>query len=213
MKLSKSVLDKLNAITDKRPSIVIQHILKYGFITTEDLKEKYGYEHPPRAARDVRERGVNLLTYKVKSSDGRNIAAYKFGKPVFLDDKVSKKAGRTALSKALKKALVEIGGENEGNDIDCYMLLSPSANRAKSWTCEHCSNWNLHDVNFCKSCFWAYPEEYTHIAGRKERQIIVTFTDNEIEDYNRLIELVGIDRAERTIKDMISEFIQTNNDK
>ena len=47
MKLSKSVLDKLNAITDKRPSIVIQHILKYGFITTEDLKEKYGYEHPP----------------------------------------------------------------------------------------------------------------------------------------------------------------------
>lgn len=63
MKLSKSVLDKLNAITDKRPSIVIQHILKYGFITTEELKEKYGYEHPPRAARDVRERGVNLLTY------------------------------------------------------------------------------------------------------------------------------------------------------
>lgn len=87
---------------------------------------------------------------------------------------MSKKAGRTALSKALKKALVEkygaicfvylqpmpegllqvdhripyeIGGENEGNDIDCYMLLSPSANRAKSWTCEHCSNWNLHDVN------------------------------------------------------------------
>lgn len=60
MKLSKSVLDKLNAITDKRPSIVIQHILKYGFITTEDLKEKYGYEHPPRAARDVRERGESI---------------------------------------------------------------------------------------------------------------------------------------------------------
>ena len=39
MKLSKSVLDKLNAITDKRPSIVIQHILKYGFITTEELKK------------------------------------------------------------------------------------------------------------------------------------------------------------------------------
>ena len=75
------------------------------FITTEDLKEKYGYEHPPRAARDVRERGVNLLTYKVKSSDGRNIAAYKFGKPVFLDDKVSKKAGRTALSKAFEEGV------------------------------------------------------------------------------------------------------------
>ena len=40
MKLSKSVLDKLNAITDKRPSIVIQHILKYGFYNNRGFKRK-----------------------------------------------------------------------------------------------------------------------------------------------------------------------------
>ena len=88
MKLSKTDLKKLNSITDKRPSTVIQHIIRHGFITTEELANDYGYEHAPRAARDVRERGVNLVTYRVKSSDGRNIAAYKFGHPAFVDNKV-----------------------------------------------------------------------------------------------------------------------------
>ena len=227
-------MKKLNSITDKRPSTVIQHIIRHGFITTEELANDYGYEHAPHAARDVRERGVNLVTYRVKSSDGRNIAAYKFGHPVFVDNKVSKVAGRTALSNALKKALVdkygavcfvylqameerllqidhripyEIGGEQEDN-VDCYMLLSPSANRAKSWTCEHCPNWTKKDVEFCRNCFWAHPESYSHIAGREERQIVITFTDNEIEDYNQLIELVGQEKAEDTIKELISNYIK-----
>ena len=234
MKLLKTDLRKLNSITDKRPSTVIQHIIRHGFITTEELANDYGYEHAPHAARDVRERGVNLVTYRVKSSDGRNIAAYKFGHPVFVDNKVSKVAGRTALSNALKKALVdkygavcfvylqameerllqidhripyEIGGEQEDN-VDCYMLLSPSANRAKSWTCEHCPNWTKKDVEFCRNCFWAHPESYSHIAGREERQIVITFTDNEIEDYNQLIELVGQEKAEDTIKELISNYIK-----
>lgn len=234
MKLSKEILNRLNAITDKRPSTVIQHIIKYGYITTEELASKYGYEHAPRAARDVRERGVNLLTYRVKSSDGRNIAAYKFGEPVFIDNKISKVRGRTALSQALKKALVdkygavcfvylqpmeerllqidhripyEIGGELDDN-IDCYMLLSPPANRAKSWTCEHCPNWTRKNLEFCSNCFWAHPENYTHIAGREERQIVITFSDNEIDDYNQLISLVGKEKAEDKIKELISEFIK-----
>lgn len=110
MKYPKKIVEKLNAITEKRPSTVIQHILKYGFITTEELKNKYGYEHAPRAARDVRERGVNLKTYSVKGSDGRTIAAYKFGDPVFVEDQLSKVRGRTALSQALKKSLIDKHG-------------------------------------------------------------------------------------------------------
>ena len=234
MKLSKKILNRLNASTDKRPSTVIQHIIKHGYITTEELASKYGYEHAPRAARDVRERGVNLVTYRVKSSDGRNIAAYKFGDPVFVDNKISKVGGRTALSQALKKALIdkygavcfvylqpmeerllqidhrvpyEIGGEQTDN-IDCYMLLSPSANRAKSWTCEHCPNWTIKDIEFCSNCFWAHPENYSHIAGREERQIVITFSDNEIEDYNQLISLVGKEKAEDKIKELISDYIK-----
>ena len=35
MKYPKAIINKLNAITEKRPSTVIQHILKYGFITAQ----------------------------------------------------------------------------------------------------------------------------------------------------------------------------------
>ena len=234
MKLKKNILDRLNAITAKRPATVIQHIIKHGFITTEELITNYGYEHAPRAARDVRERGVNLETFRVKTPDGKFIAAYRFGNSIFADNKISKVAGRTALSQALKKALVdkygavcfiylqpvderllqvdhripyEIGGEQSDN-IDCYMLLSPSANRAKSWTCEHCPNWDIKDVEFCQNCFWAHPENYSHIAGKEERQIIITFTDNEIEDYEQLVALVGKEHAENEIKRLVSEFVR-----
>ncbi|MBQ7462334.1 MAG: HNH endonuclease [Bacteroidaceae bacterium] len=233
-KLSETFVAKLNAVTSKRPKTVIQHILKHGFVTTEELK-KLGYEHAPRAARDVRELGIPLETFYVKDTNGRRIGAYRFGDPSQTENKLSKTSGRTVLSKALKKALIEkygstcfiylqpmeerflqvdhrvpyeIGGEQDENDLDCYMLLSPSANRAKSWTCEHCSNWKQKDASFCVKCFWAHPENYTHIAGKEQRQIIITFTGDEIEDYNKLIALVGANNAEATIKKLIDDYIK-----
>lgn len=234
MKYSKDILDKLNAITSKRPRTVIQHILKHGFVTTEELETLYGYQHAPRAARDVRELGIPLITYHVKSSDGRSIAAYKFGDLLKMGKNQSKTLGRTALSKALKKALIEkygsqcfiyllpmderllqvdhripyeVGGEENHEDIDQFMLLSPSANRTKSWTCEHCSNWQKKDKSYCMSCFWAHPENYDHISDRQERQITLTFTGDEIRDYDKLIALVGIDMAEETIKNTIKKYL------
>jgi hypothetical protein len=62
------------SITAKRPRAIIDHILEYGFITTEEIKEQYGYNYPPRAARDVREQGIPLETFRVKGSDGKTIA-------------------------------------------------------------------------------------------------------------------------------------------
>ena len=58
--LPKEFLDLLEKVTAKRAKTVINHILQYGQITTEDLKEVYGYSHPPRAIRDVREQGIPL---------------------------------------------------------------------------------------------------------------------------------------------------------
>lgn len=232
-KLPKAFLKKLDSITAKRPRTVIQHILKNGFVTTEELKG-LGYEHAPRAARDVREQGIPLETFRVKDSEGKSIAAYRFGDPAKTEDKLSKVAGRTVLSKALKNALIEkygakcfiylqpmeerllqvdhripyeIGGEQNESNIECYMLLSPSANRAKSWTCEHCPNWEKKDPDFCVKCLWAHPEEYSHIAGKEQRQIVITFTGDEIEDYNKLISLVGIEKAEETIKEIINQHL------
>ncbi|MDO5297742.1 MAG: HNH endonuclease [bacterium] len=232
---SKAILDLLNSIQAKRPRTVIQHILQHGFITSEDLKNLYGYNHPPRAIRDVREYGIPIVTYRVRGSDGRNIAAYKFGDFNGIKNTLSKSSGRTAISKALKQALIEkygskcfvyqepldeavlqvdhrvpyeIGGEHDEADIDYYMLLSPSANRAKSWTCEHCPNWEQKDIAFCLKCFWAYPESYDHVAGKTAKIITVVFTGNEIEDYCKLIQLAGEEQAQNVIKRIIHEYLQ-----
>lgn len=231
---SKEFLALLESVTAKRPRTVIQHILKNGYITSQELKDVYGYNHPPRAVRDVREYGIPIITYRIQGADGRSIAAYKFGNPEDVKNTLSKSAGRTVLSKALKQALIEkygarcfiyleemddavlqvdhripyeIGGEHDEKDIDYYMLLSPSANRAKSWTCEHCSNWEKKDEDFCLRCFWAYPENYDHVAGRFEKVISIIFTGDEIEDYNRLVSLSGEETAQATIKKILHEHL------
>lgn len=237
MKITKSDLKKLLAIKDKRPATVIGHILKYGSVSTEDLENIYGYRHPPRAVRDVRERGVNIETFKIKSSDGRTIGVYRFGNPLFISNNISKASGRTALSSALRNALIErygarcfiynqevderilqidhripfeIGGEPEDGKLESYMLLSPSANRAKSWSCEHCPNWQEKEIKVCATCFWAAPENYSHIAGKPERHIVIAFTGDEIKDYENLIAVVGSKEAENTIKGLIKDFLQNN---
>lgn len=198
----KEFLDLLNSVHSKRPRTVIQHILEHGFITSQELKDAYGYNHPPRAVRDVREYGIPLVTYRVEGTDGRSIAAYKFGDPSDSRNAISKAVGRTVLSKALKQALIEkygdkcfiyyeemdesmlqvdhripyeIAGEHDEHDIYACMLLCPSANRAKSWTCEHCENWVKKDSSFCVKCYWAYPENYEHVAGKQQRILCISF--------------------------------------
>ena len=102
MEYSQEFLDFLNSIMAKRARTVIQHIIKHGFITSEELKDTYGYDHPPRAVRDVREHGVPIITYRITGNNGRSIAAYKFGDPSDVSNNLSKTAGRTVLTKALK---------------------------------------------------------------------------------------------------------------
>jgi len=231
----KKFLDLLNSVEAKRPRTVIQHILEHGYITSQELKDIYGYNHPPRAIRDVREYGIPIDTYRVEGTDGRSIAAYKFGDYKDVKNTLAKTSGRTALSKALKQALIEkygsecfvylepmderllqvdhripyeIAGEQDEQNLELYMLLSPSANRAKSWTCEHCENWERRDPAFCVKCFWAHPENYEHVAGKQQRVISVVFTGDEIKDYNRLIEISGIENAQKAIKDILHKYLQ-----
>jgi len=61
MDYPKEFLDLINGVEAKRPRTVIQHILKHGHITSQELKDLYGYNHPPRAVRDVREHGIPLV--------------------------------------------------------------------------------------------------------------------------------------------------------
>ena len=213
-KPSQALLELCLSVTAKRPKTVIDHILEHGFITTEELKEKYGYNHPPRAVRDVRENGIPIETFRVTGSDGRKIAAYRFGE--YDKQNIKKLFGKTGLSKKIRQALIqkygckcfiyleevderelqidhrvpfEVGGDGGGDELnaDDFMLLSASANRAKSWSCEHCENWQgLKDNQVCISCYWAYPENYTHIAMRQIRRIDLLWEGEDIEIYQNL---------------------------
>jgi hypothetical protein len=191
---------------------VIDHILKHGHITTEELKGKYGYDHPPRAARDVRELGIQLETFRVEAANGRKIAAYRFADPE--KKQFRRFSGRTGLSKKIKNQLIEkygcqcfiylekmdesnlqidhrvpyeVAGEADELNIDDFMLLCGSANRAKSWSCEHCENWkSIKNKNICLSCYWACPENYGHVAMRQIRRIDLVWQGDEVAQYDKL---------------------------
>ncbi len=207
-------LKLLKSVEAKRPKTVIDHILKHGQITTEELKDTYGYNHPPRAIRDVREQGIPIKTLRVTGSDGRKIAAYKFGDPS--EVRATQLSGRTAFSSKLKDALIEkygarcniylepfpirelqidhrvpfeIAGDNGelSENVDEYMLLCASANRAKSWSCENCANWKGKNIAACQSCYWAYPESYKHIAMRDVRRLDLLWSGEEVAEYEVLM--------------------------
>lgn len=203
----------LKSVSAKRPKTVIDHILKHGAITTEELQSQYGYTHPPRAARDVRELGIPLERFSVKNAQGRTIAAYKFGDPKKLHAKLR---GRKALPKEFKQKIgqkykgrcgiclecfdkrylqidhrvpYEVSGDVElrENKIEDYMLLCGSCNRSKSWSCEHCQNWIEEKSEIiCAQCYWAVPEDYKHISLRQIRRIDVVWTDDEVAVFDRL---------------------------
>lgn len=210
-KLPRDFVKRCQAVTSKRPKTVIDHILQHGFITTEQLKDDYGCNHPPRAVRDVKEHGIPIEMFRVEGRDGRKIAAYRFGDPK--KTRFGQQTGRTAFSQAIRQQLVALHGSlcaiylesfpdrelqidhripfevlgdarsTEPNPDD-YMLLCGSANRAKSWSCEHCVNWlELKNPAVCRSCYWAYPDSYTHIAMRQIRRADIMWTEQEVEMY------------------------------
>jgi hypothetical protein len=211
-KYPKEFLELCASITGKRPRTVIDHILKHGHITTEELKNKYGYDHPPRAARDVRELGIQLETFRVEAANGRKIAAYRFAD--LTKKQFRRFSGRTGLSKEIKEQLIkeygcqcfiylekmdaanlqidhrvpyEVAGEADELRTEDFMLLCGSANRAKSWSCEHCENWkSAKDKNFCLSCYWAFPEKYNHVAMRQIRRVDLVWQGEEVAQYDRL---------------------------
>lgn len=229
-------LQKLQAVTRKRPRTVIDLILKNGQVTTEDLALA-GYEHAPRAVRDVRELGIPIVTERIKSSTGKSIAVYKFGNPGDMVDVASKKAGRTVQLSKIKHKLIEkfgskcaiyledvpqnelqvdhripfeIAGEQDANNMDLFMLLSPSANRRKSWACEHCDNWIKKSVTMCKSCFWAYPDKYSHVAGKNERLVILHLTGKEVQIYDQIVSEYGRENTDNIIKEKMMEYFVKN---
>ena len=233
-KLPKEFLDRLAAVTDKRPKTVIEHILKHGFVTTQDLRDKYGYNHPPRAAKDVRDQGIPLETFRVKGSDGRSIAAYRFADL----SKIRRGfiGGRRAFPKEFKGELSQASGcrchiclsrfeerylqidhrtphevvgdlKFDERDLDSYMLLCGSCNRAKSWSCEHCDNWiNGKSPEVCAVCYWASPEAYEHVAMQDSRRLDLVWLGDEVVVHDELREQASSKR--QTIPEYVKRILR-----
>lgn len=176
---------------NKRAIAVLEALLDKGTITTDELNEM-GYNHPPRAVGDVRDAGIPIVTGSATSTKtGRRMAVYSFGDPNLIQD--GRIGGRSALPKKFKNMLLQRYGSIDcitgakldervlqidhripyriagdaglaEHDVEEYMLLDASSQRAKSWSCEQCRNMEIRDPSICRKCFWAFPEAYEHIA-------------------------------------------------
>ncbi len=232
--LPPQLLKKLQLVKGKRSKIVVEHILEHGFITTEDLEQIYGYKHPPRAVKDVRDQGVPIVTYRVKSADGRTIAAYRFGD--LSEIREGRFGGRSAFSKRFKETLYEqcsgkcaicnghfsirelqidhripyeIAGDVDYSEDDPsgYMLLCGSCNRAKSWSCEHCPNWQEKSSSICEKCYWVQPTNYTHVATKDVRRAdIIWEGKDDIDIYDKIV--AAALHSQQSISDRIKNFLK-----
>lgn len=226
-------IKRAKSVTSKRAQFVVNEILKNGYCTTKRIQEE-GYDHPPRAARDVRECGIDLVTERYNDPEGSRLGVYYFG-DFNTNPMASKTTGRSVLSATLKKRLIEehgarcfifleelpegklqvdhrvpyeIAGEQDESDIENFMLLSASANRRKSWECEHCPNWSTKDRGLCDTCYWAHPEAYLHVACRRTRQIALSVKDREaVCAYDRAIAEYGRDQLFDELRGVVEHYL------
>lgn len=198
--ISPELRTYIESIEAKRPKTMLTHILKYGSITTKELDELYGYQHAPRAARDVEDLGIRLIRTRV-TVDGRSMTKYTLANDTVIGEG---KRGRRRFPKKLKTTLLERDGEQcrlcrgafPGNILQIdhrvpyevsgdivgtlqpedFMLVCSSCNRAKSWACEHCESWQaLKDTMICRTCMFASPDLYEHIAMSQRRQLTLNW--------------------------------------
>jgi|HubBroStandDraft_6_1064221.scaffolds.fasta_scaffold337815_2 hypothetical protein len=226
--------DLITQVDALRARRVLDHILEHGQVSTEELREIYGYEHAPRAARDVREWGIPLKTVRVRGRNGRSIGAYVLGDPK--DAVAFKRGGRVLPPKKVKEELLqtqgnrcalcnaqlppgdlqvdhripyEVAGESADDDDEPYQLVCASCNRKKSWACEHCPNWIVKDVEVCRTCMWASPRAYDHIATEKRRSVTLTWGEDSAA-FDALEELAKA--AGQPLDDFVKGFLEKNLD-
>ena len=214
-KFSAKLLAAVAKVTTKRGKLLAKHILEHGSVSTEELETIYGLTDAASAARDVRDAGVPLATTSGKRTTGRMMAIYSFGDPSQI--RGDRFRGRKAFAKSFKEVLIkkygpqcalcstpyeprylqidhripyQVAGESDDpeRDLEDYMLLCGSCQRSKSWSCEHCDNWREgRQPEICRTCYWAAPEDYTHIALKDHRRLeIVWLGEKEVSDHTKL---------------------------
>lgn len=222
----RGLVERIATVTNKRARFVLDSIVANGLVTTEEINRE-GYDHPPRAAQDVRDLGFRLKTIKVKHSNGRSIAAYVFDE---VELEVGKE-GRRLLPKKERDALIhgagdkcqicggkhnlqvdhripyEVAGESRRGEEEPYQILCGSCNRKKSWNCEHCQNWlREKSLELCRSCYWASPNDYSHVAMQEQRRIDLVWVGDEVKDFEQIRQEAA--RHQRSVSEEIKRVIK-----
>lgn len=208
----KLALEYIDRVKSGRGVLALKAMMEQGSVTTEDLKN-LGYDHPPRAIADVRDNGIPIVREFDRSSVGKRMARYRLGTAEQI--RVGQ-VGRTNFSKKFRQALLNAYGPLDGitgarhdprslqidhrvpyrvagdaglatNDVSAFMLLDAKSNRAKGFSCQNCRNFiELRDPSICRTCFWAYPDDYSHVAMEDIRRADIVWQGAEIADYERL---------------------------
>ncbi|WP_090970360.1 HNH endonuclease [Nocardioides exalbidus] len=185
----------------------LEFMLEHGSVTTGDLKAA-GYDHPPRAVRDVKDAGL-MVESKLVNVGGTRMSRY-----TLLDTMSEGFVQRRPISNAFRNALFDqhdhrcavcgekfitrmlqadhrvpfaIGGD-PAPELQHYMPLCGSDNRAKSMSCENCPNWSVRDVDTCKTCYWHDPAHYSHVATVDERRLAITARGMDVANFDQLAE-------------------------
>lgn len=213
----------------KRALKIVLALLEKGEITTREITA-LGYEHPPRAAQDVKDYGIPLDS-EIRYSPKR-YAIYRFGDVARTAS--GKSRGRMLIPKSVKLELLdlqaskcaiccgeytdrtlqadhrvpyEICGDSAGRIIaDELMLLCPSCNRGKSWDCEHCPNWSIKDPETCRTCLWSGEKDYSHVGTLLERRLTVVMRGKAgVAAYTRVVARAG--RLKQTVNEFVCNLL------
>ena len=100
-----------------------------------------------------------------------------------------------------------IGDAEAADRVEEFMLIDGSSQRAKSWSCEHCKNWlEIADPEICRGCFWAFPENYNHLAMEPVRRIDLMWRGAATAEYEGLKREAG--KHTMSVQDYIKALIR-----
>ena len=76
----------------------------------------------------------------------------------------------------------QVQGDSNSMDLleSDYMLITGECQRQKSWSCEQCPNFSIDmQIEKCQSCYWAYPEKYSHSECKDLFRLYVLYQGEE----------------------------------
>ena len=102
----------------------------------------------------------------------------------------------------------EVGGDiYEDRNIEDFMLLCGSCNRAKSWSCEHCDNWQTDKkTDLCMKCYWGNPTDYNHIVLKDIRRLDLQWEGSEVKFYDAVKSIA--EEKEIELPDFVKQIIK-----